>query len=57
MARRRTANADPFEDLDRKLEILEQELAVQRAALDRLKELAAPNSKEGCFDPRSTGHT
>jgi hypothetical protein len=41
MARRRdtTAGMDPFHDLAKKAEILEQELAVQRAAIDKLKEL------------------
>lgn len=46
MARRRgPASVDPFADLEKKAEILEQELAVQRAALDRLKEMAAPEPK------------
>lgn len=39
MARRRPASAvvDPLVDLDKKVEILEREMAVQRAAIDRLK--------------------
>ena len=41
MARRSKASAaDPFADLARKLEILEREMAVQRRALERLKEMA-----------------
>jgi hypothetical protein len=41
MARRRrpAAGLEPFADLARKVQILERELAVQRQALDRLKEL------------------
>ncbi len=41
MARRRgtTASTDPLQDLARKTEILERELAVQRAAIEKLKEL------------------
>ena len=40
MARRqRTARTDPFADLARKIEILQQEMAVQRVALERLKAL------------------
>ena len=40
MARRfTTAGADLFADLARKMEILEEELKVQRAALDRLKKM------------------
>lgn len=47
MSRRRAAASDdPFADLERKVEILEREMAVQRAALDRLKELASPGSRE-----------
>ena len=42
MARRpKTAGPDPFADLAKKMEVLEQELAVQRAALDKLKDLGA----------------
>lgn len=51
MARRRgPAGADPFADLAKKAEILEQELAVQRAALDRLKEMASPDSRQDSLD-------
>lgn len=40
MARRRaTEPVDPFADLAKKIEILEREMAVQRAALDKLKEM------------------
>lgn len=35
------ANLDPFADLAKKAEILEREMAVQRAALERLKEIAS----------------
>ena len=42
MARPRKASIlDPFEDLDRKTAVLERELITQRAAMDRLKEIAA----------------
>lgn len=34
---------DPFADLAKKVEILEREMSVQRAALDRLKALARPH--------------
>ena len=41
MARPRKASAlDPFIDLNRKTAVLEREMTVQRAAMDRLKELA-----------------
>ena len=51
MARRRgPAGTDPLADLAKKVEILEQELAVQRAALDRLKEMAAPAARPQSFD-------
>ena len=51
MARRRgPASVDPFADLEKKVEILEREMAVQRAALDRLKKLASPESKEESFN-------
>ena len=41
MTRRRSrAGVDPLADLAKKTEILEREMAVQRAALERLKELA-----------------
>lgn len=41
MARRHqpAAGMDSFEDLARKVEILERELAVQQKALDRLKQM------------------
>ena len=40
MARRRAAaGMDSFEDLARKIAVLERELAVQRRALDKLKEM------------------
>jgi hypothetical protein len=37
---------DPFQDLARKTEILERELAVQRAAIEKLKELAKKPAPE-----------
>ena len=41
MARPRKMLAlDPFEDLDRKTAVLERELLTQRAAIERLKEMA-----------------
>lgn len=47
MARRRKAGADdPFADLASKTEILERELAVQRAAMERLKEMSQPAVEE-----------
>jgi hypothetical protein len=40
MARRpRTAGADPFTDLAKKVEILEREMALQRIALEKLKQM------------------
>jgi hypothetical protein len=46
MARERgTVNVDPFADLDKKIEILEREMAVQRVALDRLKEMGTAATK------------
>jgi hypothetical protein len=42
MARRRNAAAvDPLADLARKIEVLEREMAAQRAALDKLKAMGA----------------
>lgn len=42
MARRRrsAAGMDTFQELARKVEILEREMALQRQALDRLKQMA-----------------
>jgi hypothetical protein len=41
MARpRKPTGLDPLSDLDRKAAILEREMLVQRAAMDRLKEIA-----------------
>jgi hypothetical protein len=43
MAQRRSfAPDDPFFDLDRKVQILEQEMALQRAAMERLRTLGQP---------------
>ena len=48
MARRRrtAAGLESLEELARKAAILERELALQRQALDRLKQLAAPRKRE-----------
>lgn len=55
MARRpKSAGIDPFADLTKKVEILEREMAVQRAALDRLKAMGrAPVVR----NPRALGTT
>ena len=42
MARPRKATVDPFTDLQKKSAILEREMATQRAAIERLKQRAAP---------------
>ena len=42
MARPRKATVDPFTDLQKKAAILEREMARQRAAMERLKQPAAP---------------
>ena len=46
MARRRKT-ADPFADLAKKIEILEREMATQREALVKLKEMGAPAGGHG----------
>ena len=43
--RRRSAATDPFADLAKKIEILEREMATQRAAMARLRE--KPERPEG----------
>ena len=44
--RRRTATGmDSHKDLARKIAILERELAVQREAMERLKQLSAPKTR------------
>ena len=46
MAQRRSfAPDDPFADLDKKSQILERELAQQRAAIERLKSLGKPERR------------
>lgn len=51
MARpRKSAPLDPFCDLDKKIAILEREMSAQRAAMDRLKQIAEPRPHQ----PRST---
>jgi hypothetical protein len=46
MARPRgTADVDPFADLAKKVEILEREMAVQRVALDKLKDMGTSSRK------------
>lgn len=43
MARRpRTAGPDLLADLAKKLDVLEREMRVQRAAMDRLKQIGLP---------------
>ena len=42
MARPRKATLDSLGDLQKKAAILEREMTTQRAAMDRLKEMAAP---------------
>jgi hypothetical protein len=53
MARQRyAAGMDSFEDLARKVKILERELAVQRAALDKLKQMGpAPKHQSDHVGP------
>jgi len=47
MAQRRSfVHDDPFADLDKKVQILEQELALQRAAMERLRTLGQPGRRE-----------
>ena len=46
MARRRKT-ADPFADLARKFEILEQEMATQREAILRLKKMGTATANQG----------
>jgi hypothetical protein len=41
MARPRKATVDPFTDLQQKAAVLECEMARQRAAMDKLKQMAA----------------
>ena len=41
MARPRKATVDPFIDLQQKAAVLEYEMARQRAAMDKLKQMAA----------------
>ena len=54
MARRRRTGTgiESFEDLARKLEILERELAVQREALEKLKQMgSAPKAAPEAVAP------
>lgn len=57
MARRpRTVGTESALDLARKAEILEREMAVQRDALERLKQMGTsrhPDAAEQVFDPRT----
>ena len=46
---RTAAGMESFEDLAQKLQILERELAVQREALDKLKQLSAPPKVSQAF--------
>ena len=52
MARRRNlAPGDPLADLARKVEILEREMATQRAALDKLKAMGKPRRTHAVTSP------
>ena len=54
MARRRRTGTgmESFEDLARKLQVLERELAVQRQALERLKQMGpAPKRAQASIVP------
>jgi hypothetical protein len=53
MARRRKT-ADPFADLAKKIEILEREMATQREALMKLKEMGAPAGAPRVRPPAAT---
>ena len=55
MARRRVAaGMDSLEDLARKAAVLERELALQRHALDKLKEMGKPASDSQLSDKNRT---
>ena len=55
MARRRVAaGMDSLEDLARKAAVLERELALQRRALEKLKELGKPASPSQLSDRNRT---
>ena len=43
--RRRTAGIESLEDIARKAEILERELAVQRQALEKLRQMSATSRR------------
>jgi hypothetical protein len=52
MARPRKAGAlDPFSDLNRKAEILEREMSMQREAMERLKQLAGTRAHPSAVPP------
>ena len=52
MARRRNlAPGDPLADLARKVEVLEREMATQRAALDKLKAMGTPRRTHAVTSP------
>lgn len=59
MARRRrtAAGLESLADLARKTEILERELAVQRQALDRLREMAVEPRKDAVEPPSLPART
>ena len=46
MAQRRSSETDPFADLDKKVQILEREMALQTAAIERLKALGQRSRRE-----------
>jgi hypothetical protein len=50
MAQRRSfAPDDPFADLEKKVQILEREMAQQRAAMERLKTMGQPTRRSDDF--------
>jgi hypothetical protein len=55
MTRRRgTADVDPLQDLPKKIEILEREMAIQRAALEKLKEIGSTGQPVSRTAPEGT---
>ena len=46
-------SSDPFVDLDRKTEILEREMNMQRAAIERLKQLGQVRTQPLRADPNA----
>jgi hypothetical protein len=55
MAQRRSfAPDDPFADLEKKVQILEREMAQQRAAMERLKSIGQPIRRSDEFVVHTT---